>query len=330
MPGNVTRITKRKVNGRRIVVALNVIALGGNAILETDPSDEGQKKVVAHAAEYIAQFIKKGEKVVICHGNGPQVGNLLIQQKADETSKNPALKLDSCVAMTQGSIGYWLQNALINEFNQLGIDQTVVSLITQMKVDENDPSFNNPSKPIGPFLSKEEADAEAKKEGAVFKEDAGRGYRKVVASPMPKEMVEKKAVDDLVAANAVVICSGGGGVPVIEKGGQYQGVEAVNDKDFSASVIAESINAQRLIILTGVDNIYVNFNQPNQKALETITISEAKAYIAEGQFAAGSMLPKVQAAIKFVEQNKNHKAIITSIENLKNIEDGVGTTIVND
>lgn len=310
-------------------VSVNVVALGGNAILETDPTDDGQKEVVRNAAKHIAKFVNEGEKVVICHGNGPQVGNLLLQQKADESEKNPAMKLDTCVAMTQGSIGYWLQSALINEFNQLKMTQPVVSLVTQMRVDVDDPSFKNPSKPIGPFLSKEEADEEAKKDGAVFKEDAGRGYRKVVASPMPKETVEKDAVNALIAANTVAICSGGGGVPVVEKKGQFEGVEAVNDKDFSASVIAEEVDAKRLIILTGVDNIYVNFNQPDQKALETTTVSEMEAYIAEEQFAPGSMLPKVQAAIKFVKGHDDRNAIITSIENLPHIFEDEGTIIVN-
>lgn len=311
-------------------MSVNVIALGGNAILETDPTDEGQKEVVRNAATHIAKFVSEGEKVVICHGNGPQVGNLLLQQKADESEKNPAMKLDTCVAMTQGSIGYWLQNALINQFNQLKMTQPVVSLVTQMRVDADDPSFKKPSKPIGPFLSKEEADEEAKVDGAVFKEDAGRGYRKVVASPMPKEMVETEAVNALIASGAVAICSGGGGVPVVEKEGQFEGVEAVNDKDFSASVIAESVEAKRLIILTGVDNIYVNFNQPDQKALETITVSEAEQYISEEQFAAGSMLPKVQAALKFVKGHNDRKAVITSIENLPHIFEDKGTIIVDD
>lgn len=310
-------------------MSVNVVALGGNAILETDPTDDGQKEVVRNAAKHIAKFVNEGEKVVICHGNGPQVGNLLLQQKADESEKNPAMKLDTCVAMTQGSIGYWLQSALTNEFNQLKMTQPVVSLVTQMRVDVDDPSFKKPSKPIGPFLSKEEADEEAKKDGAVFKEDAGRGYRKVVASPMPKETVEKDAVNALIAANTVAICSGGGGVPVVEKEGQFEGVEAVNDKDFSASVIAEEVGAQRLIILTGVDNIYVNFNQPDQKALETTTVSEMETYIAEEQFAPGSMLPKVQAAIKFVKGHEDRKAIITSIENLPHIFEDEGTIIVN-
>ena len=308
-------------------MSLNVIALGGNAILDTDPTDEGQKAVVNHAAKYIAEFVAKGEQVIVCHGNGPQVGNLLLQQKAGEGEKNPALKLDTCVAMTQGSIGYWLQNALTNEFEKRNIAKPVISVVTQVRVDKEDPSFKKPSKPIGPFYTKEEADAEAAKDGSTYVEDAGRGYRKVVPSPMPKEIVEKEAVRALVEADVLTICSGGGGIPVVAEDGQYVGVEAVNDKDFSARVLAENVDADRLIILTGVDNIYINYNQPDQKALEQISVAEAEEYIKEGHFAAGSMLPKIEAALDFVKGDDKRKAIITSIENLENIDKEAGTVI---
>ena len=308
-------------------MSLNVIALGGNAILDTDPTDEGQKAVVNHAAKYIAEFVAKGEQVIVCHGNGPQVGNLLLQQKAGESEKNPALKLDTCVAMTQGSIGYWLQNALTNEFEKRNIAKPVISVVTQVRVDKEDPSFKKPSKPIGPIYTKEEADAEAAKDGSTYVEDAGRGYRKVVPSPMPKEIVEKEAVRALVEADVLTICSGGGGIPVVAEDGQYVGVEAVNDKDFSARVLAENVDADRLIILTGVDNIYINYNQPDQKALEQISVAEAEEYIKEGHFAAGSMLPKIEAALDFVKGDDKRKAIITSIENLENIDKEAGTVI---
>ncbi|HBI2018679.1 TPA: carbamate kinase [Enterococcus faecalis] len=308
-------------------MSLNVIALGGNAILDTDPTDEGQKAVVNHAAKYIAEFVAKGEQVIVCHGNGPQVGNLLLQQKAGESEKNPALKLDTCVAMTQGSIGYWLQNALTNEFEKRNIAKPVISVVTQVRVDKEDPSFKKPSKPIGPFYTKEEADAEAAKDGSTYVEDADRGYRKVVPSPMPKEIVEKEAVRALVEADVLTICSGGGGIPVVAEDGQYVGVEAVNDKDFSARVLAENVDADRLIILTGVDNIYINYNQPDQKALEQISVAEAEEYIKEGHFAAGSMLPKIEAALDFVKGDDKRKAIITSIENLENIDKEAGTVI---
>lgn len=308
-------------------MSLNVIALGGNAILDKDPSDSGQKAVVAQAAKYIADFVEKGEQVILCHGNGPQVGNLLLQQKAAESEKNPQLKLDTCVAMTQGSIGYWLQHALTNEFAQRDVPQSVISLITQVRVDKNDPSFQKPSKPIGPFYDKEEAEAAMAKTGCVYQDDAGRGYRKVVPSPMPQEIVEKDVIKTLVDAGVITICAGGGGVPVYQENQHYVGVEAVNDKDFAAKVLADNVQADRLIILTGVDNIYINYNQPDQQALKEITVEQAEQYIEEGHFAAGSMLPKIQAAIGFVNEDASRTAIITSIENLAVLDQQVGTIL---
>lgn len=308
-------------------MSLNVIALGGNAILDKDPSDEGQKAVVAQAARYIADFVEKGEKVIVCHGNGPQVGNLLLQQKAGESEKNPQLKLDSCVAMTQGSIGYWLQNALINEFATRQAHPSVISLVTQVRVDPADPSFEKPSKPVGPFYSEEEANAAMAANGGVYQEDAGRGFRKVVPSPKPQEIVEKEAIKTLVDAGVITICAGGGGVPVVRNDNGFTGVEAVNDKDFTASVLAKDVQADRLIILTGVDNIYINYNQPNQQALGEISVAQAKGYIEEGQFAAGSMLPKIEAAIDFVEEDAARTAIITSIEKLAELDQHTGTIL---
>ena len=272
-------------------------------------------------------FVEKGEQVILCHGNGPQVGNLLLQQKLLKAKKNPQLKLDTCVAMTQGSIGYWLQHALTNEFAQRGVPQSVISLITQVRVDKNDPSFQKPSKPIGPFYDKEEAEAAMAKTGGVYQEDAGRGYRKVVPSPMPQEIVEKDVIKTLVDAGVITICAGGGGVPVYQENQHYVGVEAVNDKDFAAKVLADNVQADRLIILTGVDNIYINYNQPDQQALKEITVEQAEQYIEEGHFAAGSMLPKIQAAIGFVNEDASRTAIITSIENLAVLDQQVGTIL---
>ncbi|MBO0460261.1 carbamate kinase [Enterococcus sp. DIV1298c] len=308
-------------------MSLNVIALGGNAILETDPTDKGQKAVVEQAAEAIAAFVEQGEQVILCHGNGPQVGNLLLQQQAAVSEKNPPMDLDTCVAMTQGSIGYWLQQALTNAFIHRGIKQPVVSIVTQVQVDPNDPSFRKPTKPIGPFYTEEEAKKALQQDGGKFVEDAGRGYRKVVASPQPQKIVEKEALQALVAANVVTICAGGGGIPVINESGNYQGVEAVNDKDFSAALLADTIGADRLIILTGVDSIYINYGKPEEQALQMITPEEAKEYVKAGHFAAGSMLPKVEAAIRFVEKDVRCQAIITSIEQLNHLTEGVGTVI---
>lgn len=311
-------------------MSLNVIALGGNAILDTDSTDVGQKEFIKKAAKYIVDFVEKGEEVVVCHGNGPQVGNLLLQQKAGDSEKNPALKLDSCVAMTQGSIGYWLQNALSNEFAKRNVSKPVASVVTQVEVDANDPSFTNPTKPIGPFFTEEEAKVEAAKDNSTFVEDSGRGYRKVVPSPQPQNIVEKEAIRTMAQGGVLTISAGGGGIPVINRDGEYVGVEAVIDKDFTSKVLAENVQADCLILLTGVDNIYINYNQPNQKALETISIAEAEGYIQEGHFAAGSMLPKIEAALDFVKGASNRKAVITSIENLENIQENAGTTIVSD
>lgn len=309
---------------------LNVIALGGNAILETDPTDQGQKNMVQKAASYIADFVEKGEQVVICHGNGPQVGNLLLQQKAVDSEKNPAFKLDSAVAMTEGSIGYWIQNALHNEFARRQMEETAVTMVTQVVVSHDDPAFINPTKPIGPFYTEEEAEIERQKSGGVFKEDAGRGYRKYVPSPIPQSIVEVSTIEKLIKAGIIPICAGGGGVPVVEEAnGSLIGVEAVIDKDLAAKVVAENINADKLIILTAVDNIHVNFNKPDQKALEKITIEEAEEYIEQGQFAPGSMLPKVQAAVAFVGSKEGREAVITSLENLSNLDKGVGTIITD-
>lgn len=310
-------------------MGLNVIALGGNAILDKIPTDEGQKEVVRKVASDIIEFIELGEQVVICHGNGPQVGNLLIQQKAGDSEKTPMMKLDTNVAMTEGSIGYWIQQAIQNELQKRSIKKSVISVITQVEVDAADPSFQNPTKPIGPFYTEEEAQQKMANGEGIYQEDSGRGYRKVIASPKPKRIVEKDAILSLVAADVITVCVGGGGIPVIKnQAGAYEGAEAVIDKDLSANNLAKEINADRLIILTGVDNIYINYNQPDQKKLEKLTIEEAKQYIKENQFPPGSMLPKVESAIDFVEESQKREAVITSIENLSNIVAGFGTRIV--
>lgn len=310
-------------------MGLNVIALGGNAILDKIPTDEGQKEVVRKVASDIIEFIELGEQVVICHGNGPQVGNLLIQQKAGDSEKTPMMKLDSNVAMTEGSIGYWIQQAIQNELQKRNMHKNVVSVITQVEVDANDPSFETPTKPIGPFYTSEEAKRKMANGDGLYQEDSGRGYRKVIASPKPKRIIEKEAILSLVNAGIITICVGGGGIPVAKNAlGEFEGVEAVIDKDLSANHLAKEINADRLIILTGVDNIYINYNQPNQKKLEKLTIGEAKQYIQEDQFPPGSMLPKVESAIDFVQESRKREAVITSIENLSNIVEGFGTRIV--
>ncbi|MBM5611390.1 carbamate kinase [Listeria seeligeri] len=307
-----------------------VVALGGNAILSSDASAEAQQKALEETAEYLVKFIENGDDLIISHGNGPQVGNLMLQQHAGATEKNPAMPLDTCVAMTQGSIGYWMQNALDKAFLKHGLDKVAVSLITQVVVDKNDQAFENPTKPIGPFLTKEEAEKEMAETGAVFLEDAGRGYRKVVPSPRPLSIKEYQIIKQLVDSGVVTISAGGGGVSVVENGLDLTGVETVIDKDFASEKLAELIGADLLVILTGVENVYINYNQPNQKKLEQVTVSELEKYIGEKQFAAGSMLPKIEAATAFVKARPSAKAIITSLENIgAMLEYEAGTVIIS-
>ncbi|EAC3807602.1 carbamate kinase [Listeria monocytogenes] len=306
-----------------------VVALGGNAILSSDASAEAQQSALEKTAEYLVQFIENGDDLIISHGNGPQVGNLMLQQHAGASEKNPAMPLDTCVAMTQGSIGYWMQNALDKAFLKHGLDKVAVSLITQVVVDKDDPAFKKPTKPIGPFLTKEEAEKEMAETGAIFLEDAGRGYRKVVPSPRPLSIKEHQIIKQLVDSGVVTISAGGGGVSVVENGLDLSGVETVIDKDFASEKLAELISADLLVILTGVENVYINYNQPNQKKLERVTVSELEKYIDEKQFAAGSMLPKIEAATAFVKERPNAKAIITSLENIgAMLEHGAGIVII--
>ena len=305
-----------------------VIALGGNAILSSDPSAQAQKEALVQTVQHLIKLVKHQNQLIITHGNGPQVGNLLLQNLAANSEKNPALPLDSLVAMTEGSIGFWLQNAMQNALSEAGIDKEVVSLVTQVLVDQDDPAFENPSKPIGPFYTKEEAEQEALKTGDTYKEDAGRGWRKVVASPKPLTVNGIKTIKTLLDAGEIVIAAGGGGIPVIRENGHLKGVEAVIDKDFASECLAEQVKADLFIILTGVDNVYINFNKDNQKALENVSVAELEGYIDEQQFAAGSMLPKVEACVSFVKHHHDSKAIITSLENIGElIESGSGTVI---
>ncbi|WP_438478395.1 carbamate kinase [Streptococcus pluranimalium] len=307
-----------------------VVALGGNAILSSDPSAQAQQKALEDTAKHLVKLIKNGDELIITHGNGPQVGNLLLQNIAADSDKNPAFPLDSLVAMTEGSIGFWLQNALQNALKSEGIKKEVASVITQVIVDKNDPAFDNLSKPIGPFYTEEEAKTEEERTGATFKEDAGRGWRKVVASPKPINIKEIETIRTLLNSGSVVIAAGGGGIPVVEEEqGQLTGVEAVIDKDFASQTLAELVDADLFIVLTGVDYVFVNFNKPDQTKLERVSVAELEDYIKEEQFAPGSMLPKVEAAMAFVNNKPNSKAVITSLENLGElIASDSGTIIV--
>ncbi|MGC5326404.1 carbamate kinase [Brevibacillus sp. SYSU BS000544] len=305
-----------------------VIALGGNAIFNQDLTAAGQQKVLIETVKKIVPLIREGNQVIITHGNGSQVGNLLLQQKAGESEQTPALPLDTCVSMTQGSIGYWLQNAFINELRKNSINKSVVSLITQVKVRKGDYAFHHPTKPIGPFLSREEAIAEKKRTNSVYIEDAGKGWRKVVPSPDPVEIVEEEIIRKMVEEDVLVITCGGGGVPVIEENGQYAGVEAVIEKDLISSKLARVINADYLVILTTVSNVYIHFNTPHQKKIERIDSKSLNTLKEEGHFAKGTMLPKIEAALQFLENNPQGKAIITSVDNVANIFSSKPGTLV--
>lgn len=307
-----------------------VVALGGNAILTDDPSAEGQIQALRETAGYLVELVKQDKQLIVSHGNGPQVGNLLLQQSASDSEKNPAMPLDTCVAMTQGSIGYWLQKSLMEALHAEGLEKSAVSLITQIVVDPEDPAFDQPSKPIGPFVDQEEAEKQMKETDEIFIEDSGRGYRKVVPSPQPIDIVEAEVIQAMVDQGIIPIAAGGGGIPVLSDGERYVGVEAVIDKDFTSAKLAELIDADTLLILTGVSHAYINYNQTDELKIEDISVGEMKDYIEQGHFGAGSMLPKVKAAVSFVENKPEGKAVITSLENIgKFLEEGSATVITS-
>lgn len=307
-----------------------VIALGGNALQEAGKpaTAEAQLEVVEKTSEYIADIIGEGYKVIIAHGNGPQVGRIVLQNEY-AAPVSPAMPFDVCGAMSQGYIGYHIQQGLTKVLRSRGNKSEVATVVTQVLVDRNDPKFKNPSKPIGPFYTEEEAKKIADEKGYVMKEDAGRGWRRVVASPMPVEIEELSAVKCLVDNGFVVVTVGGGGIPVIRNDkGELEGTAAVIDKDLASEKLAEDLDADALVILTAVEKVSINYKKPDQKDLDKLTVSEARKYMAEGQFAPGSMLPKVEAAVKFVESKPGRITIITSLDKAVEALDGkAGTTI---
>ena len=284
--------------------------------------------MVERTSVYIADILEKGYRIVLAHGNGPQVGRLVIQNEYAEPV-TPAMPFDVCGAMSQGMIGYHIQQGLSKVLHSRGNRTPVATLVTQVVVDAADPKFQNPSKPIGPFYSEEEAAAIAAEKGYVMKEDAGRGWRRVVASPMPVEIVELDAVRCLVDNGFIVVTVGGGGIPVVRNAeGDLEGVAAVIDKDLASERLAEDLDVDALVILTAVEKVSINFKKPDQKDLDTLSVAEAKRYMAEGHFAPGSMLPKIEAAVKFVESKPGRKAIITSLDKAAlALEGKAGTTI---
>lgn len=312
-----------------------VIAVGGNSLIldEKHKTIADQYAATVETSKHIAGMIQAGWNVVLTHGNGPQVGFILRRSELSMHELHP-VPLDYCGADTQGAIGYMFQRALHNEFRARGMDQVAATIVTQVLVDKNDPAFQNPSKPIGSFMNAEQAARKRAEEGWQMVEDAGRGWRRVVPSPLPKAIVERDAIDALIHAGLVVICSGGGGIPVAEDDkGDLVGIEAVIDKDYAGSLLARSVGADLFLISTAVEKVALNFNKPDQQWLDHMTLDEAKKYLAEGHFHKGSMGPKIQAAIWFLEgegsgSGQPKEALITNPENLERAMRGeTGTRI---
>lgn len=308
---------------------LAMVAFGGNALLRSGQKGtyEEQMANVEQTCESLCSLVKRGYNIVIGHGNGPQVGNVMLQHEAGKKNSGiPAMPMDFCVAETQGSIAYMIELALRNVFAKNDIYRDVVTIVTQVAVNALDPMFQNPTKPVGPYYTKEEADLLHEQTGAIYKEDPkGNGWRKVVASPKPKRINNIKIIKHLVKGGNVVVTVGGGGIPVVEESDHVRGVEAVIDKDLASALCAIQIEAEEFYILTDVPKVYINFRKPNEQALDVITVDEAKKYLAEGQFTEGSMAPKVRAGIMFIE-NGGKSCIITEASQLNN--PNCGTRIV--
>lgn len=307
-----------------------VIALGGNALGDTP---EEQQKRIDDAAEALVGLISQGYEIIVSHGNGPQVGmiNLAFSMSSSDNEKIPPMPLAECTAMSQGYIGYHLQKGIQKELTREGMPWHVATMVTQVEVDENDEAFKNPTKPIGIYYTEDEAKKlMAENPQKVYIEDAGRGYRRVVASPLPKNIVEKDSILNLLDNEFVVIACGGGGIPVIKTQDGYKGVDAVIDKDFASALLAESVDAKYLFILTAVDRVSLNYGKPDEIKLEKISVTDAEKYCAEGHFAAGSMLPKVKAGIKFAKSKKGRRAVIASLEKAPLAIRGLSGTIIED
>ncbi len=311
---------------------LAVVAIGGNSLIKdgTHQSVPDQLNAVRETAVHIAGMIEQGWNVVITHGNGPQVGFILLRSELASNVLH-TVPLDSCGADSQGAIGYMIQQSLHNEFLCRGIRRQCVTVVTQVLVDSNDPAMQNPSKPIGSFYKEEEARAKMNKEGWVMSEDAGRGWRRVVPSPIPREIIERDVIDTLIKNGFIVVAVGGGGIPVVrDKAGNLAGVEGVIDKDLASSLLASELNAELLLISTAVEKAALNFKKPNQLDLDRITLSEAKRYYEEGHFAKGSMGPKIKAIINYLERG-GRAALITMPETIgKALAGQTGTWIIPD
>lgn len=307
-----------------------VVALGGNAILQAGQEGtwENQYNNIKGTAKYLAKLIEEGYELVIMHGNGPQVGNILLQ---NEEAKDvvPALPLDAISAESQGFIGYMMIQALEEELQELGQSKNIVNLITRTVVSKDDEDFKDPSKPIGPFYPEEEANRLAKEKGWTVGEDAGRGYRRLVPSPQPLQIIEADAIKSLAEGGSIVVAAGGGGIPIAKSANGYEGVEAVIDKDRSGYKLSEEVDADVFMILTDVENVFVNWGKPDQKALEQVSVAEVEKYVEEGQFAKGSMGPKVEAALNFAKSRKGATSIIGSLAKVDAALRGESGTIIS-
>ena len=308
-----------------------VVAIGGNSLIQNpkEPTVSRQWDAVRSTTDEIAKLVAAGYRVVVTHGNGPQVGYIL--QRSEIAAKHSGIHsvpLDLVVADTQGSIGYMIQQALDNSIRRLGIARTVITMVTQVEVDPNDPAFQNPTKPIGGFMSEEEA-SKLKEQGLPVVEDAGRGWRRVVPSPKPRKIHEFIPIHDLMMQGYIVVACGGGGIPVMRNElGSLRGLEAVIDKDLASSVLAQMLRADIFLVSTGVEQVALNFNTPQQRTLESMTLREARQYTGEGHFKPGSMLPKVEACVDFI-QNGGPLAIITNPENLlRAVQGETGTRVI--
>lgn len=301
-----------------------VVSLGGNAL---GNNAEEQKELLKEVAKPIVKLIKDGHEVIIVHGNGPQVG--MINLAFTDAKSVPDMPFPECGAMSQGYIGFHIQNAIDNELKVQNIQRNVCTIVSQVLVDKNDPLFQSPSKPVGAFYSEEEAKEIAQKMGYTMKEDAGRGYRRVVASPLPIDIIEKDSIKELVSEGHVVICAGGGGIPVIRhEDGRLEGIAAVIDKDYASAKVAALVDADYLVILTAVDNVYINYKKPDEKKIEKATVQEMEEYMKGDYFAKGSMYPKVNACVKFLKEKPGKTAIISSLVKAEEaFEEKTGTII---
>ena len=308
---------------------LAVVAFGGNALLRAEDRGTQDEQIARarQAARWLAEIVRHGYKLIVVHGNGPQVGNILVQAE-EASTKIPPQSLDICVAQTEGSIGFMLQQAIRNRLESIGLGGEVATILTEVEVDVNDGAFKRPTQPIGPFFTRYRAEALERDLGWTMREDAGRGWRHVVPSPRPLRVLNIRTIERMLDSAAVVVAAGGGGIPVVKgRDGQWRGIEAVIDKDFASALVASELKADMFIILTGVPKVAIDFGKPTQQSLERITVAEAEKHLADGQFPAGSMGPKIESAVQFVRATKR-EVLITDVDVLREALEGKDGTVI--